>query len=308
MQLLYPYGWGIIYTMRPTLLFVSLFLVVSIASGCSPKDKSPTPAVPSPGQVEVTPEAITPTITTEPLAAMINGEGITLADYQAELARFKSALPDQESPEKVVLDEMISLKLLEQGSVEKNFTVTDEAVQQKLDDLSNQMGGTEQLNSWMASTGYTLDQIKISLRQAISVAWMRDQITSSVPTAADQVHVRQILLLAEGNAQSVLQQIRSGADFATLAVQYDPITRGDLGWFPRGYLVQPKVEDAAFSLQPGGVSDVIQTDAGYHIIQVIERDAQHPLTPDAYSTLQHAALQQWIQDRLLASQIETYIQ
>lgn len=294
--------------MRPILLFVSLLLVVSITGGCLPQDTSPTPAVSSPDQVEVTPIEITPTITTEPLAVKINGEGIPLADFQAELARYKAALPDQPTPEKVVLDEMISLKLLEQGAVDKKFTVTDSEVQQKLDDLSNQMGGTEQLNSWLTANGYTLDQIKKSLREAIASAWMRDQITSSVPTTADQVHVRQILLLAEGNAQSVLQQIRSGADFATLAEQYDPITRGDLGWFPRGYLVQPKVEDAAFSLQPGGVSDVIQTDAGYHIIQVIERDTQHPLTPEAYSTLQHAALQQWIQDRIQASQIETYIQ
>ncbi len=294
--------------MRPTLLFVTIILVFSISTGCSPKDKTTPLAVPSPGQVNVTSADITPTITTEPLAATINGEGILMADFQAELARYKLALPDQPSPEKVVLEEMISLKLLEQGSVEENYIVTDEAVQLKLDDLTNQMGGTEQLNSWLETNGYTLDQIKKSLGQAIASAWMRDQITSSVPTTADQVHVQQILLLADGNAQSVLQQIRSGADFATLAEQYDPITRGDLGWFPRGYLVQPKVEDVAFSLQPGGVSDVIQTDAGYHIILVIERDAQHPLTPDAYSTLQHAALKEWIQNRQEASQIETYIQ
>jgi peptidyl-prolyl cis-trans isomerase C len=125
---------------------------------------------------------------------------------------------------------------------------------------------------------------------------------------ADQLHLRPILLLPEGNAQSRMQQLRSGADSATLAEQYDPITRGDLGWFPRGYLVQPKVEEAAFTLQPGGVSDVIHTDAGYHIIQVIERDANHTLTPDAYATLQHVALQQWIQDRIQASEVETYIQ
>ncbi len=256
----------------------------------------------------------TPTVIAEPLAALVNGEGIIMADFQAELARHNQALSGQAvaegqpAPDLIVLDEMIALVLLEQGAQEKGFTVTEEAVQQKLDDLTNQMGGPEQLNTWLAANGYSSDGIKKSLRLAIASAWMRDEIARSVPTTADQVHIRQILLLAEGNAQSLMQQIRSGADFATLAEQYDPITLGDLGWFPRGYLVQPLVEEAAFTLQPGGVSDVIHTDAGYHIIQVIERDAKHPLTPDAFATLQHAALQQWVQDRLQTSQIETYIQ
>jgi len=285
-----------------------------LSSGCTPWNNQTLTSTPPPVQNETALAEPTPTVTSEPLAALVNGEGILLTDFQTELARYNQALSGQAvmegqpTPELIVLNEMIALVLLEQGAQEKGFTVTEEAVQQKLDDLSNQMGGPEQLNTWLASNGYSSDGIKKSLRLAITSAWMRDEIARSVPTTADQVHIRQILLLAEGNAQSLMQQIRAGADFATLAEQYDPITRGDLGWFPRGYLVQPKVEEAAFTLQPGGVSDVIHTDAGYHIIQVIERDANHPLTPDAYATLQHAALQQWIQDRIQASEIETYIQ
>jgi len=272
------------------------------------------PLEPSPTTTEATLIPPEPTRTTEPLAAMINGEAITLAEFQAELARYQLVVTTQTkpveetTPEETVLDEMIATTLLAQGAAENGFTLSDEELQSRLDDLSNKMGGQESMNSWLSTNQYSLDEFKKLYRLGILSAWMRDKITSEVPTVADQVHVRHILLLAESEAQSVLQQVRSGVDFATIAEQYDPITKGDLGWFPRGYLVQPLVEEAAFTLQPGGVSEVIHTDAGYHIIQVIERDEQHALTPDAYATLQHIALKQWLEDRIQSSQIETYIQ
>jgi len=77
---------------------------------------------------------------------------------------------------------------------------------------------------------------------------------------------------ALNRADSVLQEIRRGADFATLARRFsdDPGSReegGDLGWFRRGRMVA-QFEAAAFQLRPGQVSDVVETPFGYHIIQV----------------------------------------
>jgi peptidyl-prolyl cis-trans isomerase C len=276
---------------------------------------TPAPTLePLPTTTEATQIPPEPTQTSEPLAAMINGEAITMAEFQAELARYQLVVTTQTKPveetppEETVLNEMIATILLSQGAVDNGFTLSAEELQSRLDDLTNKMGGQEPLNTWLSTNQYTLDEFKKSYQLGILSAWMRDKITSEVPAMADQVHARQILLLAESDAQSVLQQVRSGVDFATIAEQYDPITKGDLGWFPRGYLVQPLVEEAAFTLQPGGVSEVIHTDAGYHIIQVIERDEQHSLTPDAYATLQHIVLKQWLEDRIQSSQIETYIQ
>ena len=96
------------------------------------------------------------------------------------------------------------------------------------------------------------------------------------------------------DAQAVLDQLKSGADFNDFAALYDPNTRGELGWFPKGYLLEPKIEEAAFSLQVGEYSDVIQTNAGFHIIKVLERDAEHPLSPDAYLAMQEIALKDWV--------------
>jgi peptidyl-prolyl cis-trans isomerase C len=136
------------------------------------------------------------------------------------------------------------------------------------------------------------------------MAWMRDQLIAQVPTTAEQVHVRQILLYSSDQANEVLAQLKAGKDFAALAAQYDPLTFGDLGWSPRHYLLDPKIEEAVFSLQPGQSSDVIQTSAGFHIIQVIERESQRPLDSNALLALQLQALDNWLQERRNQSQIQ----
>ncbi len=80
----------------------------------------------------------------------------------------------------------------------------------------------------------------------------------------------------EATANQVVQQLKGGADFAALAAKLslDVTTRqtgGDLGWFPRGQLLQKTVEDAAFSLPLNRYSAPVKSDLGYHIIQTLER-------------------------------------
>jgi len=73
-----------------------------------------------------------------------------------------------------------------------------------------------------------------------------------------------------------------------MAAQVDPVTRGDIGWFPRGYLTEKAVEDAAFSLEAGKYSAIIPGEVGFHIIKTLELQADRPLSPDALLALQKA--------------------
>jgi peptidyl-prolyl cis-trans isomerase D len=77
-----------------------------------------------------------------------------------------------------------------------------------------------------------------------------------------------------GEAETTLQRIQAGEDFAALASQLseDPVSAqqgGDLGFFKRGEMVKP-FEEMAFGLKPGVVSDPVRTDFGYHLIKVEE--------------------------------------
>lgn len=94
------------------------------------------------------------------------------------------------------------------------------------------------------------------------------------PDASAQAHQE-----AKAKAESILQQLKNGADFAKLAAQYsdDPGSRdrgGDLGFFERGQMIKP-FEDVAFSLKPGQISGVVETRFGYHIIKVNEVQPAH---------------------------------
>jgi peptidyl-prolyl cis-trans isomerase C len=68
-------------------------------------------------------------------------------------------------------------------------------------------------------------------------------------------------------------------------------------------LLEPELEEAAFSLEPGQHSAVIVTEVGYHILFVVERDSQHLLSPDAYLVMQENALGDWLAQKRAESEI-----
>jgi parvulin-like peptidyl-prolyl isomerase len=255
----------------------------------------------------------TPTPTEAPMALRVNGEGITIVEYQHELELLQSAqkeagqTADALAQKTRILDNFIGQLLLAQAATANGHSVTDADLLQRITSLASQLGGQEKLDQWKAKYGYDDTALNRTLRRAMTSAWMRDQVAAQAGTTADQVHARQIRVNAEAEARSVQAQLQAGTDFATLAAEYDPLTRGDLGWFPRGYLYQPAVEDAAFALQPGQVSAMIKTAIGYHFVLVIERDAQHPLSPEALLFVQHQALDKWLKQKRSEAKIDILV-
>ncbi len=242
----------------------------------------------------------TPTPTSLPMAIRINGEGILLSDYDEESKRFEAArqsLGKSFTPEESkarVLDDLTGSELLFLVAEKGGYKISETEIDAHVAQLSQSLGGADAFNAWLQSNMYTMESFRRSLTRSLGAAWQRDQIIKSMPGIADQVHARQILFTREESAVSYRQKVDSGSDFATLAKEADPITRGDLGWFPRGYLLQPEVEEAAFQLQPGEVSQVIKSAIGYHLIQVIEKDAARPLSPDARAILESKSISDWV--------------
>lgn len=277
-------------------------------TGCNVfKSSGPTATI---TPVPSTPTPVVPTDTPAPMAAAVDGAGIQLADYQGELQRYQSAQSaagktvDAAAAAKTVMDDLVDQQLLANAAFKAGFQLDDAKLQAHIDDLTKQLGDPSKLAAWEKQNGYTDDSFRRLESLALAAAWQRDQIINAVPQTAAQVHARQILVFTSAEADSIESQVKTGADFATLASNYDPDTGGDLGWFPKGYLTETAIESAAFSMQAGQVSDVIKTDLGYHIIQVIAVDPKHPLSPDARLTLQHKALEQWLQDQRSKSTIK----
>lgn len=261
-----------------------------------------TPSIP-------TETPIPPSPTPPPLAATVNDEWITESEFLAEVDRYtaaQDALGNEVSSDDsawVVLEDMIAQVLLAQAAREDGFEITEADLESRIDALAAEVGGVDALETWQSEHGYTDESFRSALKRAAEAAWMRDKIIAEVPGTAEQVHARQILLYNEEAAQKVASQLDAGADFEDLAVLYDPDTGGELGWFPRGYLLEPELEEAAFSLEPGQHSGVIATEVGYHILLVVERDAQHPLSPDAYLVMQENALNDWLAQKRAESEI-----
>ena len=90
------------------------------------------------------------------------------------------------------------------------------------------------------------------------------------PSSTDQEKKK-----AREKTEEILAKIKKGEDFEKLATQFseDPGSKqrgGDLGFFPRGRMVK-SFEDAAFSLKPGEVSGIVETQFGFHIIKLEEK-------------------------------------
>ncbi len=241
--------------------------------------------------------------------AIVNGEPVPLVEFQAEMQRYRQAREahgeafNEGEARQVVLETMINELLLAQAARQAGFQVTDALLQSRLDALISESGGPERFQAWMTDNGYDALTFRHALERAVQAAWMRDQIVAKVPTQAEQVHVIQILFYNEQEAQQIWQSLQSGASFEELAWQYDGLTGGDLGWFPRGYLLEPIIEEEAFRLKPGEYSGVLKSNIGFHIIKVLER-AVRPLSPRALYFFQQRALKEWLRQQRERGQIQ----
>ncbi|MEW6504484.1 MAG: peptidylprolyl isomerase [Chloroflexota bacterium] len=291
-------------------------ILLVVLAGCNTATRSAVTGSPVPAEqtpqpsVEPSPTA-TMTSTPEPAALVVNGERVPMREFEASLTQLEAADRDlaiQRTAEEriqLVANDLIEQTLLAQAARANGFNLTDDQLDNRIQQLVEDAGGRQAFEDWMSQMGYADESVfRSALRRAVEAAWQRDQLAASVPSQVEQVKARQILVRLRSTADSLYRQLQAGADFATLAFQYDPLTGGDLGWFPRGFLTVPEVEEAAFRLQPGEYSEVIESGFGYHIVQVEQRDESHPLSGEARLTLQQKVIEEWIETQRAAAQIE----
>ena len=126
---------------------------------------------------------------------------------------------------------------------------------------------------------------------------LRDDIGRNVQRTEEMVHARHILVDNDDSLKQVQQKLAEGAPFDQVAKEHstDPGSRdkgGDLGWFPRGQMNAP-FEAAAFTQPIGEIGQPVTSPNGTHIIQVLERDANHPLTAEQIEGKAATGYQAW---------------
>jgi parvulin-like peptidyl-prolyl isomerase len=289
----------------------------------APPPPTVTVVEPSPTATATKPS---PTTTSErPLAALVNGQPILLADYQEETARFEAAMAGQgfdlESEDgkamlaqmcRQVLDSMIEQVLIRQAAAKEGVAISEEELEATIQESIEEGGGQASFEEWLQISDLTYEDFREEIRFQLLALAIFEQVTASVPTTAEQVHTRHILVDTEEEAQAILTRLQAGEDFAALARQLsqDENTKeagGDLDFFPRGLLISPEVEEAAFALSPGQISGVVRSQFGYHIVQVLEKVPDRPLPPELLNTLKEQAFARWMQEQWDGATIERFI-
>lgn len=282
------------------------------SEGANPTAVSADAATSTPPLVTAVPTPIPPTPTPqEPLVAMVNGQPITLALYEKELARYQQAFSAVDAPnidyEAIVLDSLIRQELTRQAALNAGIVVSDTAVDQELSSYINNAGGQENFDAWLEANLYTADEFRAALRTSMLEGQIVADITANIPTTAEQVNARYIKLADQATAEAVLAQLQAGADFAQLAAEQsvDTLTGtngGEIGYFAEGWLMflPPVVEETAFSLAVGersGVLSGVESDGMtyFYVVETIDRDPQRPLPSDIRQSLQQQAVDNWLQ-------------
>jgi parvulin-like peptidyl-prolyl isomerase len=244
-----------------------------------------------------------PSPTPIPTAAVVNGDIITVAAYQEELARYKAAVNRELTAEDqtTVINDLINLTLLAQAATSEGFQISAAELDERIANLDTE---DQPLSDWLAVNGFTEESFRTHLKIALEASWMRDQIIEDVALEMEQIHAQQMLFYDLAAAETALENLNSGKDFAQLAKTNDPQTRGDLGWFPPGFLTFPELDDILFNLDIGETSDIIETEIGYHIIKVLEKETNRPVDPAVRQVLQQNALDDWLERRWKLSTIE----
>ncbi|MBN1400106.1 MAG: peptidylprolyl isomerase [Anaerolineae bacterium] len=164
---------------------------------------------------------------------------------------------------------------------------------------------TERTEDWFRTTREATGFNEADFRRLLESSLYREKVSEALraeaPTTAEQIHAQHILVATREEAELVLERLANGEAFEDLAAELsqDESNKeqgGDLGWFGRGRMVA-EFEQVAFDLEPGETSEIVETQFGFHIIRVIERDANRTLEGSDLSQAQNQYVEDWLNQR-----------
>jgi peptidyl-prolyl cis-trans isomerase C len=242
------------------------------------------------------------------------------AELTKRMAKLKGQIPDDKLEQakaeirKGLIDSFIKVTLLSREAAAKKITATEKEIAEVMERLKSQLPPGVTMDEFVKKNQIDTAKMRDDIVLSIQVKKLiekelggtkikitdkeiadyyeknRDQFTKT-----ETVHARHILVekspedtkknLAEkkAKAEDLRKKLLGGADFADLAAKNSDCPSkqagGDLGTFARGQMVKP-FEDAAFSQEKNAIGPVVETDFGFHIIQVLDHQASQVVKLD----------------------------
>jgi peptidyl-prolyl cis-trans isomerase C len=229
----------------------AILFAVLAASGCSKDSASEAPASAS-----------------DPVIARVNGVDIRQSDLalaEEDLGTDMQAASPEAKREHLI-SYLADIIMVAQAADKKNVADNPD-FKRRLAFLRNKL-----------LMGYELQQ---EAKTALTDEALRQTYDEAVKSMAGQeeVRARHILVNSEDEAKAIIEQLKKGADFATLAKEKskDPgaAEGGDLGYFTKDQMV-PEFADVAFKMYPGQLSNPVKTQFGWHVIKLEDKRTKQP--------------------------------
>lgn len=265
-------------------------------------------AIPAAAQVE--PTAVVLTVNDQPVYSW--EIGLLIPQMQQEMAR-QGMQPQQDQVIQASMQRVVDSKLLAQEARRQKMQANDERVKVTMAQVEQQAGSRAKLDEALSQLGITYALLEDSVIEADLVqVFIETTIDPQVSVTAEdvetyynenpqmfqqpeQVHARHILMTTGAEATSdakaaalakaaaARKRAVAGEDFAALATEMSEGPSapqgGDLGFFGRQQMVAP-FADAAFALEVGQISEVVETQFGYHVIKVEEKKPASTMSLD----------------------------
>ncbi len=281
----------------------------------------------------------------EGLVAKVNGEGITQEEYDTNFQVNKNlyerkfgegTLSETGTDGKTLearfkeetLDILIIEKIIMEEAAEKGIEVSEEEVQNRLDEISESLDGKDKLDKSLENNDIPKDFFESYTRKELLMGkYKKDFMDNTNITTSEAekyfnenrdelivVRARHILVNNEREGKEILRRLKAGEDFGSLAISKSlhsssAVKGGDLGYFRKEtFALNPEFEDAVFSLKVGETSDLIKAETGYHIIYLEDKkDKFEDLEDEIIKLLKEEQYTKHIQNLRNKSKIKIFV-
>ncbi|MDP4038905.1 MAG: peptidylprolyl isomerase [bacterium] len=217
------------------------------------------------------------------------GKDFNAPDGKKDLAEIKKAVMNQ------LIDNLITVEQANKYKVKVTKKDIDDEYNNLIKDIPG--GPSKAAETLKTIWGWSIADFKNELKLSVTRKKLAEKITND-PKLNE---------VARAQAQDVLNQVRNGADFSELAKKYSQDTSasqgGDLGFFGKGQMV-PEFEQAAFALPVGGVSEIVKSPYGYHVIKVT--DKKDDQIRASHILIKTVDLENWFKEQRTKSKIVKY--